>query len=178
MFEDLGKGLALGFTTSPYRSLLRFLRFPGRITKSGEPARSHFSHLAGDHRPDCAGEQAPDAAAMVTPVDALLNNSVTGRGFSADCTSQPVRWDSGWGNGERGSPFAGVFAPAQACPQECELERRKGDSGRCAGVSRLASREILQGAGGYITPKNWESSALHGHSTGSGVRRKGLNQGS
>lgn len=54
VFEDLGKGLALGFTMSPYRSLLGFLRFPGRITESGEPARTHFSHLAGDHRPDCA----------------------------------------------------------------------------------------------------------------------------
>lgn len=77
---------------------------------------------------------------MVTRVDALLNNSVTGEGFSEDCTSQSVRGDSGWGGGEQGSPFAGAFGPAQACPQESELERRKGDSGRCAGVSRLASR--------------------------------------
>lgn len=41
------------------------------------------------------------------------------------------------------SPFAGAFGPAQACPQESELERRKGDLGRCARVSRLAFREIL-----------------------------------
>lgn len=115
---------------------------------------------------------------MVTPVDALLNNSVTGGGFSADCTSQPVRRDSGWGGGERGSPFAGAFGPAQACPQESELERRKGDLGRCARVSRLAFREILRGAGDCITPRNRESSALHGLSAGSGVRGKGLNQGS
>lgn len=82
---------------------------------------------------------------MVTPVDALLNNSVTGGGFSADCTSQPVHQDSGWGGGERGSPFTGAFGPAQACSQESELERRKGDLGRCARVSRLAFKEILRG---------------------------------
>lgn len=78
---------------------------------------------------------------MVTPVDALLNNSVTGSGFSADCASRPVCQDSGWGDGEGGSPFPRAFGPAQACPQESALAIRKDDLEKRAGASRLASRE-------------------------------------
>lgn len=115
---------------------------------------------------------------MVTPVDVLLNNSVTGGDFFADCASQPVCQDSGWGGGEGGSPFPRAFGPIQTCCREIDLEKRKDALEKCAGASRLASREILREAGVYIPPGNREASALRGYSAVAGVRGKCLNQGS